>query len=261
MVYVNPRLTDNKIRSLYDEQYFQGKGFDKSVNYYREFTERPAQEIKECKLRLEEIRKYKSQGKLLDVGCAFGLFLEVTKEQGWEPYGLEISSYAGNYAKQKFGSNVLIGVLNKDVFYDDYFDVITMIEVIEHFPNPIQTLKQVYRVLKKDGIIYIQTGNIESFKAKIAGKRWNYLTLPGHIYYFSPITIKKCLEKAGFKVLRIIPPSSHDKSRLLTLLRWVGKKINLEQPFNNFIYPLVYRLVTMREFLRSQGLKVIACKE
>lgn len=262
LAYVNPRLSQDKTRSLYDEQYFHGKGFDKSINYYRDFIERPVQEIEECKLRLEEIRKYKSQGKLLDVGCAFGLFMEIANEQGWDSYGVELSSYAANFAFRKFKEKVLIGELDSDAFTNGYFDVVTMVETIEHFPDPIKTLKQAYRVLSKRGIIFIQTGNIESFRAKLAGKKWNYLTLPGHIYYFSPKTIRKYLEIAGFRAIRIIPPSDHERSRLLMRLKTFrenGSKI--ARLMGNLIYPLAYRLVSLCEIILSQGMKVIAYKE
>ena len=58
-VYVNPRLTQDKINALYDSQYFHGKGFDKTVNYYQEFVEKPVNEVAQWKLRLEEIKKYR----------------------------------------------------------------------------------------------------------------------------------------------------------------------------------------------------------
>jgi len=256
LIYVNPRLNNDDIASLYDKDYFHGAGFDKSVNYYRDYEAKNPLDEKECLRRLDDINQHIKTGKLLDIGCAFGYFLDVAYQKGWDVYGAEISSYPGNAAKKRYGEKIFIGTLEKSLFSDNYFDVITMIEVIEHFTDPLHILKEARKKLKQGGLLYIQTGNIQSLPARLQGKKWNYLILPGHIYYFSPRTIKMMLESAGFKVLRIIPPGDHENSRLFSFLR----NNRLTKAFLPFFSPFLIKILNLKELLFSQGMRIIAQK-
>lgn len=77
-----------------------------------------------------------------------------------------------------------------------------MVEIIEHLPNPKQTLLKIHEVLKPDGILIIKTSNIESLYAKSKGKNWNYI-VPGHLCYFSINTLSKMLASIGFQTIDI----------------------------------------------------------
>jgi ubiquinone/menaquinone biosynthesis C-methylase UbiE len=149
---------------------------------------------------LEKIEKYQKNGRLLDIGSAVGFFLEVAKENGWDAFGVDISEWASNYARER-GLNVFMGDLLEATFSDEYFDVITMWAVVSNLQDPYNILIEAHRILKKDGLIVIQTGNINSILAKLQGVNWGPLTPEGHLYYFSPKTLRKMLELTGFKIV------------------------------------------------------------
>ena len=200
----NPKLW--QITKFYSANYFKGCGLD--FGYYNYFAEK-TNLVKIGEKRLEEIERLTKIGKILDVGCATGFFLEVAKNRGWQVSGLEISSFAGNVAKKKFGKNIIIGELKEDTFPKNYFDSVTLWDTIEHLPNPKNTLKIIYKNLKNGGVLALSTGNIESLLAQISGRSWHLYHLPEHLSFFSPKTIAKLLENCGFKVISISHPGSY----------------------------------------------------
>lgn len=153
-------------------------------------------------LRLNDIEKYSHRGKLLDVGCAMGFFLEAASGRGWDSYGIEVSEYAANIAKGKFGSHVTIGKLENMSFVSESFDVVTMFDVIEHMPVHRETLREILRILKPKGILAISTPNTGSLSCKLMRSAWPHFKAE-HIHYFSPRNIKLILNKTGFCILEI----------------------------------------------------------
>jgi 2-polyprenyl-3-methyl-5-hydroxy-6-metoxy-1,4-benzoquinol methylase len=155
--------------------------------------------------KIDQIEKrLGKKGKILDVGCSFGFFLDAARERGWNVAGIELSEYAAAYASQRFG----LSVVNKSIldaeFEGNSFDVITMWYVIEHLPNPKQVLQHLSNFLKEDGMLVVSTPNVESYRMKIQGKKWRIWIPPEHILYFSPKTIKKlckqcCLQIIGYE--------------------------------------------------------------
>jgi len=138
--------------------------------------------------------------RLLDVGCHIGVFLEIAREQGWEVWGVEPSSWAAKQARDR-GLEVSIGTLKEAQFPSNFFDVVTMWDVIEHLTDPLGSLEEVNRILVPGGIICIHTINIESPFARLMGPRWPWL-MEMHLYYFSPQTLSQMLEKAGFRLVQ-----------------------------------------------------------
>jgi len=197
LVYVNPRLNKETLKNIYTQGYYTTQ----DERGYEDYIGRETELKTMFRKRLKRIEKYKKGGRLLDIGCAVGFFLEVAKENGWEAFGVEISEWASNYARER-GLNVLTGDLTATKFPDDYFDVITMWAVIANLHDPHNNLIEACRILKKDGLIVIHTGNINSIFAKLQGINWNMLTPSGHLYYFSPKTLRKMLELIGFKIVK-----------------------------------------------------------
>ncbi len=97
--------------------------------------------------------------------------------------------------------NIFQGELSAANYPENFFDAITMIELIEHLSDPLSTLKETFRILKPGGVLVIQTANAGSFKAKLTRNNWEYFQ-PGHLFYFTPQTLTKMLEKNGFRITR-----------------------------------------------------------
>lgn len=157
----------------------------------------------------ELITKYKTHGRILDIGCAAGFFLKVAKENGWDTYGVEISNDTAEIARKRYGLKVLTGSLKATSFIPNFFDVVTMWDVIEHVENPIRTISIISRILKDDGILAISTPNIDGLFPKISYRvsnlinRWRHPEPPHHLYQFSKKTMNRLLEQAGFNLLEV----------------------------------------------------------
>ncbi|PKN00415.1 MAG: hypothetical protein CVU78_01315 [Elusimicrobia bacterium HGW-Elusimicrobia-2] len=149
-------------------------------------------------LRGKRIYRYKKTGRILDVGCGDGSFLNLMKLSRWEVAGVETAETGIKRCAQK-----KINAQHDINFPDEYFDVITLWHSLEHIENPPGILKKLYRVLSKKGKLIISVPNIESMEYVLFKRSWFHLDLPRHLRHFSPGTLKKLLLKAGFRTLRI----------------------------------------------------------
>ena len=143
------------------------------------------------------ILKYKKTGKILDIGCGDGSLLKYLKESGWQTYGVEFQETASLYARDVLGIDVFSGRLEDAKYSEESFDVITLIHVFEHLPDPSETLKKARSLLKKDGILLIEVPNFNSFEARIFRGKWVGLAAPLHLYQFTPRTLSIMLKRCG----------------------------------------------------------------
>ena len=164
--------------------------------------------------RLNTLNRLSVQkGRLLDVGCAEGLFLEQAAHDGWEVTGTEISSFAVRHCKEKLGLNVMQGELADIKFPDSAFHAVTMWHVLEHTPDPIAVLREIRRILKYDGVFVMAIPNLHNILSQYAyrlikGRRIHLFDPDDrelHLYHFTPETIRLASEKAGFSVQKIVP--------------------------------------------------------
>jgi SAM-dependent methyltransferase len=138
-------------------------------------------------------------GRLLDVGCSYGFFLNVARTNGWTVKGVEMGSRPSEYARTRYGLEVFEGPLQQADFADSSFDVVTVFHVIEHAQNPLDLLSTIGRVLKKGGSLIMLTPNIESLHSQLLGKGWTWLSPPDHLFYFSRRSMELALRKCGFR--------------------------------------------------------------
>ena len=149
---------------------------------------------------LKKISRYRRNGKLLEIGCATGFLLDEARKLGWEVYGLELSGWAARYAREKLNLKVDEKNLGEIDFAANYFDAVILSDVIEHLSDPQKALRQIRRVLKPTGILYISTPDIDSFLSKILRAKW-WGIQQAHLYYFSQKTLSRLLDSTGFKVI------------------------------------------------------------
>jgi 2-polyprenyl-3-methyl-5-hydroxy-6-metoxy-1,4-benzoquinol methylase len=144
-----------------------------------------------------------SKGRILDVGCGKGYFLNQFSELGWEAHGVEMNEATAEYARRTYGITVSARTFEEARFPENFFDAVTMLQVIEHIPDPVAFLRQVRRTLKPGGLLFMETPNIESLQARWMGEHWNYLCPWDHIHFFSPQTLRSLAGQSGYRVRRI----------------------------------------------------------
>jgi SAM-dependent methyltransferase len=157
------------------------------------------------------IAAVKKGGDILDVGCGDGHFLYLCSQMGFCCSGVEDSKALSTYASQKAGAQVLQGLYAKDMFPAESFDVITLIQVLEHIPNPIDALETAYYHLRPNGILVIEVPSIRSphFLAyRLTGIKEFVKPPRGVVYchfgYFAPKSLTTLTAKCGFKEISVV---------------------------------------------------------
>jgi len=145
----------------------------------------------------------KKKGNILDIGCGSGNFLSMFNRKDWQVFGFDISDFAGKTALKYFNIKIFKpnDILKKN--FKRKYDVITMLNSIEHFYEPLLYLERVKNVIKDDGYLIIQVPNISSLGFLIFGKYWYPLQPGRHLFNFNPSNLKKLVEEFGFKVIKI----------------------------------------------------------
>jgi SAM-dependent methyltransferase len=139
---------------------------------------------------------YRQAGRLLDVGCSIGGFLEAAQKAGWEAHGLDISP-AVSVALQH-GLRAYRARLEDADFPGAYFDVITLFEVIEHIADLDSLLKKLAELLRPGGGLLIVTPNLASISSRLLRARWPAVEPQDHLTLFTPSTLNGLLQRYHF---------------------------------------------------------------
>jgi SAM-dependent methyltransferase len=190
-VFLSPFLSPDELKKLYSEAYYEPWGL----------AAEKEEGLRQMKLRtftarLKKISRFLKTGKVLDVGCATGYFLEAAEAAGWETYGVEVSEYSSRLAQKKFGNRIFTGTLEEAKFADKTFDLITLSDLLEHIRDLDAFMQEVVRILKPSGLLMIVTPNAASLSCRMMGAKWSHYKSE-HLHYFSPGTIKPLLKKSG----------------------------------------------------------------
>jgi SAM-dependent methyltransferase len=197
-------LPEKEAYRFYHEDYYRGKA---DFSYLDERKNEKASRIV-WKKRFEKLKSQDksedSDKRFLDVGCSFGGLMQVGKEKGYDSYGVEVSEYSGQFARERFGaSKVFLGNVENLLLPKDYFSMATLIEVLEHLFEPRKALENIFLSLKKGGVLLIQTADMAGLQAALGGKDYHYY-LPGHLSYFNRKNLEKTLRKIGFSSVSFI---------------------------------------------------------
>ncbi|MCH7535372.1 MAG: class I SAM-dependent methyltransferase, partial [Bacteroidetes bacterium] len=191
LVFVNPQLTQPEVEKIYSI------GYDSKSS-----AKPPPSDFFKFETVLKKINKYKSNNRFLDIGCFKGHFMKAVQQKGWDVFGTELSEKAVEYAREYTRGTVKLGSVVDADFSAEYFDVASMVDVIEHLDDPGKYLAETHRILRKGGLIYIETPNFNSIPRIFLGINWS-IFFPWHAYYFTPKTLKIILKKAGFTNIKV----------------------------------------------------------
>ncbi len=200
--YTSPRIRADRIQDIYNLGYFSSESAT-DFGYASYADDREGFE-RTFDLKARIVQRHLPEGRVLEVGCAAGFFLDALRKRGFEVHGLEVSESILTHARDVLKlPNLFLGTLANYPGPPGSFDGVLMWDVIEHMTDPILELRRVRALLKPRGLVFLQTQDLSSLTRKVLGSRWTHFKQLEHIYHFSPKTIRVLLDRAGFEVLEI----------------------------------------------------------
>jgi 2-polyprenyl-3-methyl-5-hydroxy-6-metoxy-1,4-benzoquinol methylase len=186
----------------YTADYFNGQHSDGYADYLG------AEPVlrKEFARTVAFIRKFVPCGRLLDIGCAYGFFLQEAKRY-YDVAGIELAADAAEHCR-RHGLNVVTGVADASTMARlGTFDVITLFDVIEHLPEPDEVLAHAARHLRPGGVLVVTTGDFASMAARVMGPKWRLMTPPQHLCFFTRESIRAMGESVGLSLIDFAHPA------------------------------------------------------
>jgi 2-polyprenyl-3-methyl-5-hydroxy-6-metoxy-1,4-benzoquinol methylase len=244
------------------------------VSHYEQYSRNdylPPLTIKRYNELLDEMEKYRRTNNLLDVGTGMGYFLEQAMLRGWNVYGTEFTDEAIEICKSK-GIKMNQGALDSDWFEEYFFDVVTSLEVIEHINNPQIDLKNINKVLRVGGLFYCTTPNFNSISRFYLKNKWNIITYPEHLSYYTSSTLSDLLNENRLAVeillttgisLSRIQSSKHDQKNFVPIATDSSDEIIRNQLENNVLYRGLKIVINsfLTSFKIGDTIKIYATKE
>ena len=139
------------------------------------------------------------RGRLLDLGCAAGLFARVAAERGWRVTGCDTWEEAVEYGRKRWQLDLRLAGAGDWGAVEGRFDAIVLWDSIEHLPRPGKILEEIRGRLRPDGVLALSTPDYGSFSRRLLGSRWQFFER-AHLTFFSRKTLSQTLEGKGYRV-------------------------------------------------------------
>ena len=190
MVYLNPVFKDEILEHHYRNNHeLQGEAVSSDIDFYRQIYLKGLGIISSCV----------PDGKnILDVGCSTGVFLDIAKNGGWQTFGLELNEKESIISKQK--GHVIKEEMIESVNFDEKFSAITLWDVFEHIKDGHGFLNQAKRLLRDDGVIFIQSPSRDSLAARIMQSSCNMFDGLEHVNLYGYESLSIVAASAGYRI-------------------------------------------------------------
>ncbi|WP_435016074.1 class I SAM-dependent methyltransferase [Tundrisphaera sp. TA3] len=200
LMYASPRVNVDQVRLEtgpedlnWDLTAQVPQRFEKEQLQIRDFTR--------SRKLLNEL--HPNRGKFVELGSSMGFLLQAFKEDGWDVLGVDPDRDGCRVATQRLGLPTIPTTLEAADLPDESADVVVMLHVIEHLPDPVGTLSEIHRILKPGGHLVMETPRYDTPNFKLLGRRERSVSCDGHIYFFTTDSLRKAYTKAGFDLVRL----------------------------------------------------------
>jgi 2-polyprenyl-3-methyl-5-hydroxy-6-metoxy-1,4-benzoquinol methylase len=166
--YAEQTPSDASLPALYDERYFNG-----APEGYPDYVKDEPVHRRRARGYLCAIARHVAQGRLLDVGCATGFFLDEARRAGWQVHGCEVSEWAAAYARDVLQLDVTVGPFPSEALAGRRFDVVTFFNVFEQLPDPRATERALRDLVQPGGVVAIETWDADALIVRLLGLRWH----------------------------------------------------------------------------------------
>ncbi len=208
LIFQKQLPTIEEMSAYAEEQY--------SAGVYKGYASAAPLKIQTFERRIDLLKRLGARGRILDVGCACGFFIEAALKHGFDAYGIEFSKEAVAIARQEIRSRITVGDVNlRREREEDRFDAVVAFDIIEHTQNPIKFLEEIRQILRPGGWLMLATPDTGHFLRYLMGCRWPMLQPMQHTYLFSKSAMRFALAQAGFENIAV---QKADKSLTLDYL-------------------------------------------
>ena len=191
-----PMPPRDKLHALYNQRYYGGS----QASRFRSRAADAAQQLfRWCRALTLQRRLGTLQGRrVLDIGCDRGTTLAWLQRWGADVHGVQLSAPAAAMAAARVGERrIFVGELADAAYPDAWFDCITLWHVLEHVPHPPALLREIRRILKPGGLVYIEVPNAGGWSARTCGRHWLAYDVPKHLVHFTPDTLQAAVARAA----------------------------------------------------------------
>ena len=219
LIYVSPMLKEDSIQEMYEASDYAQGWMQVLLNPVEQKFNRP--KFEHGLQRIEQIKKQKG-GRILDIGCAVGQFLQIARDLNWEVMGVELNKTAREYC-QKSGFEVSGELLTDCSFPADSFDAVSMWDVFEHIPHPRQILRSVNKMLKPEGVLLILVPNVDSLAARVMQEKCNMFLGMSHLNMFNNATLTRLLKEEALTVV--------ESTTIISEVSVINNYLDYEHPY------------------------------
>ena len=247
-VYLAERPSEDELTRMYSESYYEDGdvGYRGYVNIFKQHHNTF---LGIFQRRHRDLIRRVSGRRLLEIGCAYGFLLDFLRSKDWEVTGIEISPLSSAHSRDQLHLNVYTGTVESVNLPAESFDVVLLLDVLEHLHRPFDTLRCIRSLLAPGGILVVQCPWELFHWEKVAEARLKRMkpgtikpdSVPAHLYFFQPSSLEGVLRKAGFRIIgkqsgnygairRLVDPPCIDKGNTLErLFRYVYFRKGLQR--------------------------------
>ncbi len=249
LMYANPRKQPDHVE-------LESWPDDPNFEIEKESPQRIEKErlqIRDLDTTREHLKKlHPSRGRLVEVGSSFGYVLDAFRTDGWDVLGIEPDRNVARYASNKLKISTINSTLEPAALAAESADVVVMLHVIEHVPDPIGTLREIMRILKPGGHLILETPRYDTAMYWLMGRRERSISCDGHIFFFTSASLRKAYCVAGFQLDRLdFTGRSLTFDRLIYNIGVISKSRNLQRIAGSLSRRLQLQKISMTINLRD----------